>query len=63
MPSVQFNPEDNKVVSDFLGLLVNLGMTPTQACETVDEVLLKVGYNFVYFNGIEDFWIVDHEDK
>lgn len=59
----QFNPDDNKSVSNFLGLLVNLGMSPTQAYEAVDKVLSSIGWEFVYFNDIEDFWIVELEDK
>lgn len=63
MPSVQFNEEDNKAISDFLGLLLNLGMTPIQAFKTVNEALLKVGYEFMYFNDTQDFWITDYERK
>jgi len=59
----QFNPEDNKATSDFLGLLVNIGMTPTQAYEAVDKLLLTVGWTFMYFNDLQDFWITEHEDK
>lgn len=59
----QFNNDDKKVISEFLGLLVNLGTTPTEAFEIVNGVLDKLGWSFVYFNDIEDFWICDNEMK
>lgn len=60
---IQFNDEDKKVTSDFLGLLVNLGMSPTEAYKNVNALLQKQGWAFVYFNDIEDFWICDNEMK
>lgn len=59
----QFNEGDQKATSDFLVLLVNLGATPTQAYEQVNEVLKKWGWEFIYFNDIEDFWITTNEMK
>jgi len=59
----QFNDEDKKIVSDFLGLLVNLGASPTDAYKAVNEILKPQGWAFVYFNDIEDFWICDNEIK
>lgn len=61
--STQLNKEDHKIISEFLGLLVNLGMSPTGAFKSVDAVLEKSGWTFVYFNDIEDFWIIDNEIK
>lgn len=60
---VQFNDEDKKAVSDFLRLLVNLGMSPTDAYKTIDGILKPQGWTFIYFNDIEDFWICDNEIK
>lgn len=59
----QFTNDDQKVVSEFLGLLINLGMTPTEAYESVDKLLDKQGWSFVYFNDHEDFWITSNEMK
>ncbi len=59
----QFSEDDKKAVSDFLGLLVNLGMSPTEAYKAVDTTLEPLGWQFVYFNDIEDFWITDNEMK
>lgn len=61
--STQFSDTDHKTVGDFLGLLVNLGMTPTEAYREVNTVIKKQGWSFVYFNDIEDFWITDNEMK
>ncbi len=60
---VQFSEDDHKVVSEFLGLLVNLGMSPTEAFKSVDEILQRKGWSFVCFNDIKDFWITDNEMK
>jgi hypothetical protein len=57
----QFNDEDKKTTSDFLGLLVNLGMTPHEAYKSVNSLLNKQGWTFIYFNDIQDFWICDNE--
>lgn len=59
----QFNEQDTKVTSDFLALLINLGMTPTDAYKTVDKIISPLGWSFVYFNDHEDFWIMDNEMK
>jgi hypothetical protein len=61
--SEQLNKDDHKVISEFLGLLVNLGKTPIEAFEATDAVLKTTGWSFVYFNDIEDFWIIDNETK
>lgn len=61
--SQQFNEDDNKAVKDFLALLVNLGLSPIDAFRKVDAVLEPLGWSFVYFNDIEDFWIMDTEMK
>jgi len=59
----QLNDVDHKIVSEFLGLLVNLGMTPTEAYDTVNRIISKEGWSFVFFNDIKDFWICDNEVK
>lgn len=59
----QFNDQDKKAVSEFLALLINLGMTPTNAYKKVDEVLTPLGWSFVAFNDQEDFWITSNEMK
>lgn len=61
--STQFGNGDHKITSEFLGLLVDLGMTPTEAFKSVEEILQKQGWSFAYFNNIEDFWIIDNEMK
>lgn len=61
--STQFNDEDTKAVSDFLRLLVNIGMTPIDAYKAVNKILNNQGWSFVYFNDIEDFFITDNEMK
>jgi hypothetical protein len=61
--SIQFNKEDHEAVKAFLGLLVNLGLSPTEAYKKVKDVLSPLGWTFVYFNDIEDFWIIDNEMK
>lgn len=61
--SVQFNYQDNQAVKDFIGLLVNLGLSPTEAYRKVDALLNQIGWTFVYFNDIEDFRIIDNELK
>ncbi len=60
---VQFSDEDKEAVKGFLRLLVNLGMTPTEAKESVDVILNKQGWTFIAFNDIENFWICDNEMK
>ena len=60
---MQFNKDDNKATSDFLALLINLGATPKEAYERVNEILTKYGWSFVYFNDYEDFWIIENEIK
>lgn len=57
----QFNDEDKQAVRDFMGLLVNLGKSPTEAYKCVNEILKPLGWSFVYFNDIEDFWICDND--
>jgi hypothetical protein len=59
----QCNDDDHKIIGEFLGLLVNLGMTPTEAYENVNSVLQKQGWSFVFFNDIEDFWVCDNAMK
>lgn len=61
--SIQFNNEDTEAVKEFLRLLVNLGLTPTEAKDKVSSVLQPLGWDFVFFNDIEDFWITDNEMK
>lgn len=61
--STQFNEDDKRIVSEFLGLLVNLGATPTEAYMKVNRILDGLGWQFAYFNDIEDFWIIDNELK
>lgn len=61
--SSQFNDEDKKATSEFLCLLVNLGMSPTDAYKAVDKILQPLGWSFVFFNDVEDFWITDNEMK
>lgn len=61
--STQFNKDDQRITSEFLGLLVNLGASPEQAYKQVNEVLKTWGWEFVYFNDIEDFWITTNDIK
>lgn len=61
--SKQFNDDDHKVTSEFLGLLVNLGASPAEAYKQVNEIFKKYGWEFVFFNDIQNFWIMDDEMK
>lgn len=61
--SEQLNDVDHKAISEFLGLLVNLDMSPTDAFKAVDKILQPLGWSFVFFNDIEDFWVTSNEMK
>lgn len=61
--SAQFNNNDTRIIKDMLGLLVNLGASPTDAYNQVSSILKPLGWDFAYFNDIEDFWIIDNELK
>lgn len=60
---MQFNDDDHKAVRDFIGLLINIGFSSTEAYKEVDEIINKKGWSFAFYNDPEDFWILDNETK